>query len=472
MTLLKNDNNFIQSILDNALDYAILTTTMDGTIVSWNKGAEKLFGWKDHEIIGQSLELLFTLEDRANNLAATRRQMARHHRIDPVERFHIRKDGRQFWASGDLQLLYGKDGTPEGFLKIVRDRTEAQQQAEALRISEERLRLAQTAASIGAFEIDPKHTLFKTTPQFLKLLGLEENTALSFHDFLAFITQGQDQILDYFKNDLAMDRLFQHKDSAHHTNKVFHTDIEIKRANDSQLRWLAYWAETIEDTVNKNVPPRIIGVLQDITEQRLYQEKQTMVSNELAHRVKNILTIVQSIANQTFMHATSTKDALNVFSKRIAALAKAQDLLTKGTDKGADLRVLISQSLDIYDEMQSRFFIDGPSLKLSSQAVLTMVLALHELCTNAVKYGALSNDKGIIIIKWQLQDKEFFFYWQEKDGPKIKNPHHKGFGSTLIERLLPANLKAITHLTYATDGLLFELRAPFDKDSFPDLKDI
>ena len=444
-----------QLILDNALDYAILTADMNGLIVSWSPGAEKLFGWKPEEIIGQPLDVLFTEEDRMNRLPETRQQMASLHRIDVVERFHQRKDGTTFWASGDLQALYSDDGKQQGFLKIVRDRTDEQRHSETLRLSEERLRLAQQAAGIGAFEIDRDRKMIEATPQFLKLLGFEESPELPLNDFYSVIVDNPKQI--------AKQMLQTRQDES----LITHLEFQIKRADTKQLRWIGYWAEAAPKDVGKSMKHRILGVLQDITERRDAQEKQALLSGELAHRVKNILAIVQSIANQTLTESTSVTKALQDFSVRLNALAHAQDILTQGATSSADLKQIVKSSLDIHDKTKKRFIISGPPVSLSPPTALSMALALHELSTNAVKYGALSSKNGIVEINWTIDKDEFHFSWREKGGPTVSLPTKLSFGSKLIKRLLPARFNGHAELDYAPEGFSFELTAPRTAENFP-----
>lgn len=442
-------------ILDNALDYAILTADMDGTIVSWSSGAEKLFGWKPQEIIGQSLDTLFTEEDRKNAIPAQRRQRASQHKIDAVERFHVRKDGTMFWASGDLQAFYNDDGHQEGFLKIVRDRTAERKHAEELRLNEERLRLAQEAAGIGAFEIDRENNTIEATPQFLKLLGIHKKVELTLNDFCSILVENQSMIA----------RLMV--EVKHDESLIVHLEFQIKRVNDGAIRWMGYWAEAAPEDTGSNMKHRILGVLQDITERHEAQEKQALLSGELAHRVKNILAIVQSIANQTLSNASSLKIGAHDFSVRLKALAKAQDILTHGAAKSADLKQIIENSLDIHTNIQKRFTMVGKKISLSPQAALSMALALHELSTNAVKYGALSNETGQVNISWSINKKQFHFNWHEQGGPKVIKPSRKGFGSKLIERLLPASFNGQATLNYLPTGVSFDLIAPYTEENFP-----
>lgn len=444
-----------QLILDNALDYAILTADMKGRIVTWSFGAQKLFGWTPEEAIGQPLDILFTNEDRETGLPKLRREMASLHRIDAVERYHIRKDGTTFWASGDLQAFYGDDGKQKGFLKIVRDRTEERRSSESLRLSEERVRLAQQAAGIGAFEIDQDRRVIEATPQFLRLLGFPEAPELSLDQFFSVLIDDQGTIV--------------HKilETKHGTNSITHLEFQIRRANDNQLRWMGYWSEIAPRDSGSTVRERILGVLQDVTEHHKAQEKQEILSGELVHRVKNILAIVQSIANQTLSKASSLETASQDLSIRLKALARAQDILTKGVSNSASLKQILESTISIHSCNKDRFIIEGADIPLSPQAALSMALALHELSTNAIKYGALSNKRGKVKIFWSIDNECFRFYWNESGGPKVSKPKQKGFGSKLIERLLPVSFNGRANLNYHAKGVSFELLAPDTLNNFP-----
>jgi len=153
---------------------------------------------------------------------------------------------------------------------------------------------------------------------------------------------------------------------------------------------------------------------------------------------------------------------------RLDALAHAQDILTQGAANSADLQQIVESSLDIHDKTGKRFIVSGPSVSLSPQTALSMALALHELSTNAVKYGALSTKNGVVEISWTIEKNEFHFSWREKGGPIVHEPTKLSFGSKLIKRLLPARFNGHADLNYNPDGFSFELFAPKTIQNFPD----
>jgi two-component sensor histidine kinase len=184
--------------------------------------------------------------------------------------------------------------------------------------------------------------------------------------------------------------------------------------------------------------------------------------NELNHRLKNTLATVQAIVAHTLKASASLDEAQSTLSARIMALSRAQDVLTKENWNGADLTEVISVTVAPHAEgEQSRFDINGPQVSLGPRAALALSLAVHELATNAAKYGALSREGGQIEIRWTVegnQEPALLLRWRETGGPAVASPTRKGFGSHLIERGLAMELDAEIGLDYAPSGLIFTLR--------------
>ncbi|HUD88259.1 MAG TPA: PAS domain S-box protein [Xanthobacteraceae bacterium] len=196
----------------------------------------------------------------------------------------------------------------------------------------------------------------------------------------------------------------------------------------------------------KNAEGKIIGaskIARDITERRRAQQQQKLLVNEIQHRIKNTLATVQAIATQTFRNSPGECDA---FVARLHALAGAHDLLTNDNWHQAALVELVGKALGAFQEKRrERFLIDGPDgIFLDAQKSSLLVMALHELATNATKYGALSNDKGQVRIAWEIlgdgPPQRFRLCWKESGGPPVQPPKQKGFGSLLIERALQYQL--------------------------------
>jgi PAS domain S-box-containing protein len=196
----------------------------------------------------------------------------------------------------------------------------------------------------------------------------------------------------------------------------------------------------------KDAEGKIIGaskIARDITERRRAQERQKLLVNEFQHRIKNTLATVQAIATQTFRNSPGECD---VFVARLHALAGAHDLLTSDNRHQAALVDLVGRALNVFqDKHRERFVIDGPDgIFLDGQKASLLIMVLHELATNAAKYGALSNETGHVRVAWEIPGgdppKRFRLCWKESGGPPVSPPTQKGFGSLLIERALQDHL--------------------------------
>jgi PAS domain S-box-containing protein len=197
----------------------------------------------------------------------------------------------------------------------------------------------------------------------------------------------------------------------------------------------------------------------DITERKRAEETQRLLVGELNHRVKNTLATVQAIATQTLRHSKSPGDFADNFSGRIQALARAHSLLSEATWQGAQLAELIQHQLRLGTLDEARLTASGPQVRLSPQLALHMALVLHELGTNANKYGALSTERGQIAVRWTVDDGFLTLSWAERDGPAVTAPTRRGFGTTLIEQSVKAE-GGSAHASYRADGMTWDIRLP------------
>ncbi|CAN7643817.1 PAS domain S-box protein [Rhizobium sp. LjRoot98] len=208
---------------------------------------------------------------------------------------------------------------------------------------------------------------------------------------------------------------------------------------------------------------RVVGaskLAHDITVRKEAERLQSVLVNEMNHRVNNSLAIVIAIARQTIGRDKPNRDDVEAFTSRIGSLSRAQDLLVHGDWQKADLRAIVTQATSPYPV--DAFHIDGPPVHLPPKAVISLSLALHELATNAAKYGALSAPGGRISVSWQYDSAMSPFLrltWKETGGPEVVAPNSKGFGSTLVERLLAAELKGDVQLSYNKSGVMCVIEA-------------
>ena len=205
----------------------------------------------------------------------------------------------------------------------------------------------------------------------------------------------------------------------------------------------------------------------DITEQRRREEQVRLLLNEINHRAKNLLSVVQAVASQTARHEPAT--FVENFTERLQSLAVSQDLLVKSQWQGVNVDELArSQLAHFKDLIDGRVTLLGPRLALTAKAAQSIGMALHELATNAGKYGALSNASGQVTIGWQLDPGapdggQFALSWIERGGPAAEAPKRRGFGSTIIETLPAVEFDAEVALDYAPEGLSWRMSCPADR---------
>jgi two-component sensor histidine kinase len=202
-----------------------------------------------------------------------------------------------------------------------------------------------------------------------------------------------------------------------------------------------------------------VSVIEDISARKRAEEQVRFLIGEANHRVKNLLGLVQAIARQTV--AGSVKEFIERFTERIRALAANQDLLACDERRGADLEVLVRAQLAHFaDLVGSRITVRGPKLHLNAAAAQAIGFALHELATNAGKYGALSTSAGRLDVSWHLDGNALTVGWIERGGPPVQPPDHRGFGTTVVDDMARRALNGEVQLDYARPGLTWRLTCP------------
>jgi two-component sensor histidine kinase len=214
----------------------------------------------------------------------------------------------------------------------------------------------------------------------------------------------------------------------------------------------------------------VLVVCKDVTSEHMAREALKLINEELKHRVKNTLTVLGAVATQTFRDASSKAD-LEKYQGRLAAFGRAHDLLTAANWAAAPLQDVISTALIPYRTGEGRFAVSGPALVVRSRQALALSLAIHELATNAIKYGALTVASGEVSITWTIEDREggpnFIFLWRELGGPPASQPASVGFGSRLISRVLQDDFRGTVEVTYESTGFVCRLTTPVENLASP-----
>ena len=206
----------------------------------------------------------------------------------------------------------------------------------------------------------------------------------------------------------------------------------------------------------------VVCYFYDLTERMRHEEHIALLMNEINHRAKNLLAVVKAVARQTAKHS-SPAIFVDTLSKRIDGLAASQDLLVKNQWRGIEVAHLVEAQLAHFkDLIGTRVLLDGPAARLTPAAAEGIGMALHELATNAGKYGALSNSEGRVRISWQVTTADkptFSMLWSEDGGPSVASPTRKGFGQTVIGRMVEAAVDGTAEIDYRESGVSWKLSA-------------
>jgi len=331
----------------------------------------------------------------------------------------------------------------------VTERTAALSASEqALKTSADRLSLSLEAAQMGMWDWDLRTDDVVYNEEEYRLLGVDSSigppTGAWFFEFI-----------------LPEDReaLAAHIEAAKVAPGEFTSEFRVTR-RDGAVRWLAARGRTSFDDEGRAA--RMRGVNYDITDRKESEEHIQFLMREMAHRAKNALSLVQAIASQT-ARSTSTQAAfLSRFSERLQALASSHDVIALQKAVSAPIDDLVRRHVGfVASDDRERFVLDGPPARLDAAAAQAVGLALHELATNAVKYGALSSPQGTVAIEWALSaEQDLELVWRERNGPPVAPPERKGFGHVVIERMAARSVGGRSALTFAPDGVVWTMNVP------------
>jgi PAS domain S-box-containing protein len=442
-------DELLQAMFNAAHDYAIFSVNPMGMVTSWNAGSQRLLGWAPEEIMGLTADVIFTTEDRAAQIPEKERSSATRDGRAQDDRWQVRKDGSRFWASG---LLMPFDEPTRGYIKILRDRTAQHLAEERLKESEERFRLL--AVNIPQLVFRSRSDGYRTwpSPQWISYTGVDAAHSFGFGWLDAIHPDDRPVTVAGW-------------DSARVTGE-YSVEHRVRRSSDAQYRWHQTRARPVDKGALDDGD--WVGTTTDVHDIRSLQERQIVMMAELQHRTRNLLALVQAIAAQTLRKTRSVPEFQCEFESRLQALGRVMALIS-GVDYAAvDLRDLLTAELQAYGSgvlEKGKVRLDGPALPLKPAAAQALGLALHELTTNAAKYGALAQENATIAVTWRLEGAaahtQAIIEWKEssvKMEPTSSDERPYGYGRELIERALPYQLGANTVLSFEDDGVRCRIR--------------
>ncbi|MFL5133202.1 MAG: PAS domain S-box protein [Microvirga sp.] len=363
-----------------------------------------------------------------------------------------RADGTYRWAIDAAAPRFGSDGTFLGYVGSVLDITERKQ-------IEDRL-----SASVAEFR-----TVTNVTPALVWVCsGTGRSIFLNqrWHEFTGqTVEEAEGQGWAQAMHPEDAERILPYWQHCRETGETYEGEVRY-RHRDGEYRWHAFRALPHAD--QNGVIEKWFGVSVDIHERKEWDDHRELLINELNHRVKNTLTIVQAMAAQSLRHVSDEdRPKAQAFEDRLFALARAHDVLTRENWEGAELREIIDEVVEPYLRQKTKHFeIEGPRLRLIPRTALAIAMAVHELATNAAKYGALSVPSGCVVITWAITPGDvprLVLRWQERGGPPVTVPTRRGFGTRLIERSLAQDIGGEVRLTYAPAGAVCVMDIPLSE---------
>ena len=363
-------------------------------------------------------------------------------------------NGRLRHVDASITAVRASDESVQFFIVQAHDTTDQKHAERALRESEEQLRLAVEAAQLGFFDHDQRRDVLSWSPQMRSILGFSADEPVALPTYLDLVPADRRPLLAASiakSHDPAGDGEF----SAEHPVVL----------RDGRHLWISLRVHTIfEGEGAARKPVRTIGSLMDVTRRKANEHHQELLIAELDHRVKNTLARVSSVVVFTRQNSSSMPAFIASFEGRLQSMAQAHALLSRSHWKDVVLGELVRQQLAPYYK-PGRVCIDGDEIRVSPDPAQALAMLLHELATNAVKYGSLSGEHGHVSVSWRKigepsLGQRLQLIWQEADGPPVHPPKRSGFGSVLIQDILSYEMDGKAELDFATTGLRCTIGIP------------
>jgi PAS domain S-box-containing protein len=421
-------------------DDAIVSKTLDGIITSWNPAAQRLFGYAADEAVGRPISML-AAPGRENEMSDILERIRRGERVQRYETVRRRRDGSLVDVSLTVSPILST-GRIIGASKIARDITERKRAEQALRESEQRFRtLANTVPDI-IWIASPDGTMTFVNDRWLRFCGIAQEQNAGQWPELAMHPDDRERCLEQWARALREG-----------------TDYEVEvrhRRHDGEHRWFLTRATPVRDDQGRITA--WFGSTTDIHDRRQTEEQQRRLTSELSHRVKNILSVVHVLASPSRAKAAPFAEYIQMFQGRIRALSAAHSALIAGQWEWASLTRLVQNTLGPYLGEADRIRLDVQDRRLTPAIAQTLAIGLHELATNAAKYGALSSPAGRITLTGRVETSEdgdeLHLIWQEDGGPEVEPPTTAGFGTRMLTQAMQYQHMGRVELDWRKEGLV------------------
>ncbi len=429
----------VYRLLLQSMAEAVFLVDQHDVILYTNPAADRMFGYGEGELAGRHVAILNAYpEEESGRLIAEVDGIVREKGAWRGEFRNRTKDGREFLTASVISLVE-LEGRP-CYLCVSQDITERRQAELALKDSEGRLDIATRASELGVWDWDRVNDTIVYSPRAKEIFGFPQKD-LTIEAVRATI-HPEDAAGTRAQSARALDP--EIRDRPPYEYRIIRPDGEV--------RWVRAHGEAIfEEHQGEVMAVRYVGTVEDITGKRAAAERLGLLAAEVDHRAANLMSVVQAAVRLT--KADSLEAYRKILNGRIGALANAHRLLSKSRWHGADLMSIVQEEMRPYGgEESSRVSIQGPAIALSAKAAQSISMAIHELSTNAAKYGALASG-GTVDIRWRLSaSRDLEFDWREKGAPAPAGPIKRGFGLKMIERSVEDQLGGRLELGGGTEG--------------------
>jgi PAS domain S-box-containing protein len=354
----------------------------------------------------------------------------------------LHKDGTIGWVRVTVGCLRKSDGSIDYFVVVIEDISARKHAEEELRKSEERFRSSVLHSPVPILLFDDREDVVAVSQSWLDETGYSKEELRRIEDWtIRAHSERSDEALESIRQLISTER------------ETLRIEVKVRTKDRGERLWnvVAAALGTLSDGRHL-----FISVAQDTTERKAHEERVQLLMREAYHRIKNLLGLVQAIARQSAGHGAD--EFIGRFTERIEALAANQDLLVQNQWHGALLGDLVRAQLAHFaDLIGSRIAVHGPKLRLNASGAQAIGLALHELTTNAEKYGALSTDTGHVDVSWRFHDENIAMSWIERGGPPVQPPDHRGFGTTVVDAMVKQAVDGEVRLNYPPSGVEWHL---------------
>lgn len=447
--------NWLETTLISIGD-AVITTDTRGRVVFLNRVAEQLTAWTTNEAAGRPLDEVFPIvhEMTGETVDNPVGRVLREGRVVGLANHTVLegRDGRRTPIEDSAAPIRDEDGRIIGVVLVFRDVTKERAAENELRASEALKGAIIESAIDGLITMDHEGRIVEFNPAAERMFGYSREEIIGQPlaeliippELRAKHYEGLRHFLDTGEGPVLGRRI----------------EVPALRANGEEFP-----VEIAIVRIPTAGPPVFTGHIQDISERKRAEEKMRTIMAELNHRVKNTLAVIQSIAQQTMRRSPDYDTFQTAFISRLRALAAAHSLITQTQWEGASLHDIIDSELVARVDTKDQYAVDGPEISLRPKMALAMHMVVHELVTNAVKYGALKSADGRVVVQWtapngSTADARLALEWTESTPHKISPPREDGYGSRLIARLVEYDLQGVIEREFHESGLRCRINIP------------